>query len=57
VDRDGSVARVEVRRTNPILDDLALAAVRQWRFLPALADSHPVAVWVTVPVRFTLHTR
>ena len=37
------------------LDDYAVGAVRQWRFKPAMARGKPVAVWVALPVKFTLH--
>lgn len=52
---DGSVQQVRVSRSVRHLDQAALDAVRQWRFKPAVCDGHPVAVWVTVPVRFSLH--
>jgi protein TonB len=55
VDRDGAVVRAIVRRSVPTLDEAALEGVRRARFTPALADGHPVAVWVAVPVRFSLH--
>jgi len=55
VGRDGLVKEAFVARSVPGLDDAALAAVRQWRFRPALAKGQPVAVWVAVPVRFSLH--
>jgi TonB family protein len=51
---DGSVERVRVSRSVRQLDQAALDAVSQWRFKPAVCDGHAVAVWVTVPVRFTL---
>jgi len=38
-----------------LLEDAALDAVWQWRFSPAIQNGDPVAVWVGVPVRFTLH--
>jgi len=28
--------------------------VRQWVFKPALSNNKPVAVWVAVPLKFTL---
>ena len=36
------------------LTQAAVAAVRQWVFKPALSNNKPVAVWVAVPVKFTL---
>jgi TonB family protein len=54
----GTQGRVEDTRmvqSIPLLDEAAMAAVRQWEFKPAMAKGRPVPVWVTVPVRFTLH--
>lgn len=57
VGKDGRVAKAEVddKRQNPMLNDAALQAARRWVFTPAYADKHPVAVWITLPFRFTLH--
>jgi TonB family protein len=38
----------------PMLDASAVTAVKQWIFKPALSNNKPVAVWVAVPVRFSL---
>ena len=51
----GRVEDAQVQRSIPMLDSAALEAVRKWRFTPALANLHPVRVWVAVPVRFRLH--
>ena len=53
--RDGTVADVRIVKSIPPLDAAAAAAVRQWRFKPAMANGQPVAVWVGVPVKFTIH--
>mgnify|MGYP000703170192 CR=1 FL=1 len=45
---------VAVFADHRLLDGAALAAVKQWPFVPAYAQGHPVAHWVSVPVRFTL---
>ena len=50
---DGSVGDVRVVQSIPMLDEAAVACVRQWRFKPARTAGHPVAVWVAVPVRFS----
>ena len=55
VDLDGSVREVRVRKSVPMLDEAAVAAVSRWRFTPALNNGRPVRVWVAVPVRFSLH--
>jgi len=52
---DGSVGDCRIVNSVPLLDDAAVAAVRQWRFKPALSAGRPVATWVAVPVRFTRH--
>jgi len=55
VNKDGKVKDVRVVKSIPMLDDAAKAAVRQWVFKPALSNNKPVAVWVAVPVKFSLH--
>jgi protein TonB len=54
VGKDGKVKDTKVVKSIPVLDDAATSAVRQWVFKPALTNNKPVAVWVAVPVRFTL---
>jgi protein TonB len=55
VGKDGRVKDVRVVKSIPMLDEAAKAAVRQWVFKPALSNNKPVAVWVGVPVKFSLH--
>jgi protein TonB len=55
VGKDGHVMNAVVVKSVPVLDDAAVAAVKQWVFKPALSNNKPVAVWVAVPVRFHLH--
>jgi protein TonB len=55
VGKDGKVKDTKVVKSIPMLDAAATAAVKQWIFKPALSNNKPVAVWVAVPVRFTLH--
>ncbi|HEV2105305.1 MAG TPA: TonB family protein [Candidatus Eisenbacteria bacterium] len=54
VDRTGHVRDVKVVKSVPMLDAAAEAAVRQWVFKPALSSNKPVAVWVAVPIHFSL---
>lgn len=56
VSRTGAVLQVEAdpKNTVPILEPAALEAARHWLFKPALANGHPVAVWVAVPFVFKL---
>ena len=49
---NGAVGEVRVQNSIPALDAAAIAAVKQWRFKPALSYGKPVAVWVAVPVNF-----
>ena len=51
---DGRVQQARVLRSKPVLDDAALAAVRQWVFTPTLLNGVPVPVIMTVTVNFTL---
>jgi protein TonB len=55
VGKDGHVKDAKVVKSIAMLDDAAVKAVRQWVFKPALSNNKPVAVWVAVPVRFTLN--
>jgi protein TonB len=54
VGKDGKVKDVRVVKSIAMLDDAAITAVKQWVFKPALSNNKPVAVWVAVPVRFSL---
>jgi protein TonB len=51
---DGRVTDARVLRSAPLLDEAALAAVRQWKYRPTLLGGVPVAVVLTVTVNFTL---
>jgi len=55
IDEHGAVQSARVLRSLPLLDEAALAAVRQWRYTPALLNGVPVPVIMTVTVRFQLH--
>lgn len=51
---DGTVRDVRVLRSELLLDEAAVTAVRQWRFTPTLLNGEPVPVVMTVTVGFTL---
>lgn len=53
---DGLVGEVLVTRSagHALLDQAAVEAVRRWRFEPARRGAEPVAVWVSLPIRFRL---
>ena len=54
VGKDGKVKDVKVMKGVEMLNDAAVKAVKQWIFKPALSNNKPVAVWVAVPVKFSL---
>jgi protein TonB len=54
IERDGTVGRAKVLRSIPMLDDAAVAAVRQWEFTPTLLNGVAVPIMITVTVNFTL---
>ena len=55
--RDGTVGETRIVKSIPPLDAAASAAVRQWRFKPARTKGEPVAVWVGIPIKFSLRSR
>jgi protein TonB len=54
ISEDGEVTRPRIVRSNPALDGAVLAAVRQWRYRPALKDGKPVAAYLTITVNADL---
>ena len=50
VEVDGSVSNPRVLRSIPLLDEAALAAVRQWQYQPVLLNGSPAPVIMTVSV-------
>lgn len=57
VDSSGKVTQAKVSKSsgNKLLDDAALEAGRKYEFKPARQNGQPVAVWVSMPVVFTLN--
>jgi protein TonB len=54
IDETGAVKNVVVRQSIPLLDRAAIEAVSKWRYSPTLLNGQPVAVIMTVGVRFSL---
>jgi periplasmic protein TonB len=57
VNPDGSVDRIRITRSLDRtfgLDEKAIEAVRQWRFVPGMLKGQPVPVRVSVVLDFTL---
>lgn len=54
IDEQGRVDDARVLRSIPALDDAALAAVRQWEFVPTLMNGAPTPLIMVVTIQFTL---
>jgi len=54
IDEDGSVADARILRSIPEFDEVALGAVKQWKFVPTLLNGQATALLMTVTVNFTL---
>ncbi len=55
IDPTGHVADARVIAGHPLFNEAALNAVRQWRYTPTRLNGVPVAVLMTVTVRFIAH--
>jgi TonB family protein len=55
IDEQGNVTETRILRSIPLLDEAALAAVRQWRFSPTLLNGVPVSIVMTVTVNFKMN--
>ena len=54
LDARGNIESVRVLRADPLLQQAAIDAVRQWKYTPALLNGMAVPVIMTVTVNFTL---
>jgi protein TonB len=54
IDETGTVARLKVLKSEPLLDEAAIAAVKRWRYTPTLLNKVPIPILMTITVRFTL---
>jgi protein TonB len=54
LDATGRVESIKVLGSQPLLDDAAVMAVRQWRYTPTELNGVPVPVLMTIMVRFSL---
>jgi TonB family protein len=54
IDHNGTVRDAKILRSQPLLDQAALDAVRQWVFTPTTLNGVPVQVIMTVTVNFSL---
>jgi len=54
IDPAGNVTNVRVLRSIPLLDQSAIAAVKQWKYEPTMLNGVPVPIVMTVTVNFAL---
>jgi protein TonB len=54
IDENGGVVQARLLRSIPLLDEAALAAVRQWTFTPSRLNGQPTSILMTVTVQFRL---
>jgi TonB family protein len=54
VNEAGIVTDARILKSNPVLDEAVLQAVREWRYDPATVDGKPVPVRMVVTVNFPL---
>ena len=52
IDESGGVADAKVVRSVPMLDDAALATVKQWRYAPTMVEGRAVPVKMVVTVNY-----
>lgn len=53
---NGYVGGIELKRSSghKLLDQSAMEAVKQWKFIPAMKDGEPIDLWVNIPIKFQL---
>lgn len=56
IDEQGNVAETTVlKSSNEKFDPPAVEALKKWKFKPARQDGKPVAIHVTIPIKFTVN--
>lgn len=57
IDQQGNVTETSVEKSsNPAFEKPALAAVKKWKFKPAKQDGSPVAIKVSIPIKFVFES-
>jgi protein TonB len=55
IDEQGNVSEADVvKSSNEGFDRFATAALKKWKFKPGKQDGSPIAMQVTIPVKFVL---
>ncbi len=55
VDKEGKVRDIKILKpsgSNVGFEEAAIEAVKKWSFSPAIQNGKPIAVWMTLPVKF-----
>lgn len=55
INERGTIERVKVLKSQPLLEAAAIAAVKDWRYTPTLLNGVPVSVLLTITMNFTLN--
>ena len=57
IDAQGNVSEAEVEKSsNAAFEKPAVAAVKKWKFKPAKQDGAPVAIKVSIPIKFVFES-
>ena len=57
IDEQGNVTETLVEKSsNTAFEKPALAAVKKWKFKPAKQDGNPVAIKVSIPIKFVFES-
>ena len=54
INERGTIERIRVLRSVPLLDAAAITAVENWRYTPTLLNGVPVSVLMTITINFRL---
>ena len=54
INERGTIERIKILKSEPLLDGAAIAAVKDWRYTPTLLNGVPVSVLMTITINFTL---
>ncbi len=57
IDVQGNVTEPEVEKsTNPAFDQPAITALKKWKFKPAKQDGAPIAIKISIPIKFVFES-
>jgi periplasmic protein TonB len=57
IDAQGNVSEAEVEKSsNAAFEKPAITAVKKWKFKPAKQDGNPVAIKVSIPIKFVFES-